>query len=92
MKKMEKTKKEKLDILYEYIFMIKKSWTYEKLTIEEKETFDHIFYGEQIKGILKGTKKQIWQVLNMIYSSFLYGAGYNGFNWREKERIIKSWD
>lgn len=83
-----KTKNEKLDILYEYISMIKKSWTYEKLTTQEKETFEHVFYSEQIKDILKGNKTQIWQVLNMIYSSFLAGIGYSGYNWREKETIL----
>lgn len=79
-------KKEKLDILYEYIIYIKESWTYDRLTKEEKETFEHIFYSEQIKNILKGNKQQIWQILNMIYYSFLAGVGYSGYKWREKEK------
>lgn len=80
--------KEKKDVLYEYIKTIKKSWTYELLTKQEEETLEHIFLSEQIKDTLKGNqnKEQIYKNLNMIYSSFLAGLGYDGYNWREKHK------
>lgn len=79
---MENTK---INILNEYIEILKASWTYAKLTEEEKERFNHIFYSEQIKDVLKGKKLQIYKNLNMVYSSFLAGVGYTGgCNWREE--------
>lgn len=44
MNKYKTLKQEKnLDIIYNYKELLKKSWTYDKMTKEEKETFDKIF-------------------------------------------------
>ena len=80
--------KEKIkeNILNDYKNIIFHSWTYSKMTKEEKqkliETFDNI----QTQEALKGTYNQRWAILQAIYTSFLNGLGYDGFNWRETEK------
>lgn len=77
--KEKRTKIEKEKALEEFMKMIKQSWTWLKLTEEEKERFyeciDH--------SILFGTFTQRWRHLNDIYFSFLMGLGYSWDNWRE---------
>lgn len=63
--------------------MIKKSWTYEKFTEEEKEHLNNILTSIQVKNILKGTSKQRWNILQAIYYSYLIGLGYNSPTWRQ---------
>lgn len=35
---------------------------------------------------LKGSYNHRWDILQIIYHSFLKGCGYTDFNWREKEK------
>ena len=61
--------------------MIVKSWTWAKLTDEEKNRF-----GEEIntqEKVIIGTYRQRWEILNALYSMFLEGCGYTGVNWRD---------
>ena len=85
-RKENETKNKIIDIIYKTKKIYENSWTYNKLTKEEKETFNHIFASEELKNNLSGTEKQMIQTLNIIYSAFLAGVGYNGFNWRETEK------
>ena len=62
--------------------MIKKSWTYDRMTKEEKEKVQEILTSGRIKEDIKGTYKQRWQALNAIYYAFLIGIGYDNFDWR----------
>ena len=79
---MEKVKE---NALTDYIEMIQKSWTYAKLTKDEKESFDLAFHDIRVTNALKGSYRQRWDMLNALYSNFLYGVGYRntGF-WREE--------
>lgn len=89
MNKYKTLKQEKnLDIIYNYKELLKKSWTYDKMTKEEKETFDKIFSlsNRQLVDNLSGKENQKKMTLNIIYSAFLAGIGYNGFSWREEEK------
>lgn len=89
MNKYKTLKQEKnLDIIYNHKEFLKKSWTYEKLTKEEKEIFDKIFSlsNRQLVDNLSGKENQKRMTLNIIYSAFLAGIGYNGFSWREEEK------
>lgn len=79
-------KKIKENVWYDYSKMVEKSWTFNKMTKEEQETWDKIIRSEQAKREIKGTYIQRWNTLNFVYSAFLAGLGYNGFNWREKEQ------
>lgn len=87
MNKKEIERKNKIiNIIYNRMKVFENSWTFNKLSREEKEKFYHIFTSDEIKNSLTGTEKQIIQALNVIYSAFLTGVGYNGYNWRETEK------
>ena len=63
--------------------MIVKSWTWEKLTNDERNKFGDELNKETTKKIISGTYEQRWETLNTLYSMFLEGCGYNGGNWRD---------
>lgn len=78
---MGELKKE--NALQDFISMIKKSWTYAKLTNDEKENLNIAFSDLRVANALRGNYKQRWDILHSIYASFLYGVGYrNEVNWR----------
>ena len=60
--------------------IIKNSWTWSKLTEEEKKRFTNLDVFQDIRGG-KDTAEQ-W--FFTIYAGFLAGLGYNGTKWREK--------
>lgn len=72
----------KENAINDFIDMIKHSWTYEKLTKQEKYKLVEVFNNIRVSKCLKGTYKQRYDILQAIYMSFLYGVGYNDFNWR----------
>ena len=63
--------------------MIIKSWTYARLTSAEKDQWKRTLESAPLKVAVKGTYKQRWNILNGIYTAFLYGCGYTDFKWRE---------
>ena len=67
----------------DWIDMIIKSWTWAKLTREEKNKFGDELNKEVTQKIISGTYKQRVAILSALYSMFLEGCGYNGGNWRK---------
>ncbi len=65
--------------------VIKKSWTWDKLTEEERKRFIDMNVFDKIKG--NDQTRIEW--LNTIYQSFLYALGYKHIGWRETEEIPK---
>lgn len=61
--------------------VIKKSWTWNRLTEEEQKRFIDMDVFDKIKG----NDKTRVEWLNTIYHSFLSALGYNPFGWRETE-------
>ena len=64
--------------------VIKKSWSWEKLTAEERQRFIDMDVFDRIKG-----NDQIrieW--LNTIYQSFLSALDYTPIGWREEGKDI----
>ena len=59
--------------------VIKKSWTWERLTEEEQKRFLDMDVFDRIKG----TDKTRVEWLNTIYESFLSALGYRPIRWRE---------
>ena len=59
--------------------IIKKSWTWERLTEEERQRFINMHVFDKIKG---DDKTRI-EWLNTIYTSFLTALGYKSVCWRE---------
>ena len=60
-----------------------KSWTWAKLTDEEKNKFGDELNKASMQKIISGTYKQRWGILSALYSMFLDGCGYSGCNWRD---------
>ncbi len=65
--------------------VIKKSWTWDKLTEEERKRFIDMNVFDKIKG--NDQTRIEW--LNTIYQSFLSALGYKPIGWRETEEIPK---
>lgn len=63
--------------------VIKNSWTWKRLTEEEKERFLDI---DTTFNRIKGDKDTREQWLFTIYVGFLAGVGYDGIKWRESEK------
>lgn len=63
--------------------VIKKSWTWDKLTEEERQRFINMDVFDNIKG---NDKTRI-EWLNTIYHAFLIGIGYEPIGWREEDII-----
>lgn len=59
---------------------LKKSWTWRRLTEDERKKFDNF----QILNKLKGTNNQRIDSLNLIYHAFLLGLGCDNPNWRDE--------
>ena len=61
-----------------------KSWTYEKLTEEERKSWNNIFKWINESGPLKHIKEKVAinYLLLTAYHSFLIGLGYKDGNWR----------
>ena len=65
--------------------IVMQSWTYEKMTEEEKERALSAILFAKNQGLLFGNYNQRWQQLHAIYNAFLLGLGCDGPNWRETE-------
>ena len=65
----------------DFIEMIGHSWTWARLTEEEKKRFSSTIYSSKVKG----TYSQRWELLNSFYRFFLEGCGYKPFGWRETD-------
>ena len=77
--------KEKEKALNNFIEMIQNSWTYGKMTKEEKDKLLELFNHTITKKALKGSYSKRWEILQAVYYSYLIGIGYDNFNWRESE-------
>lgn len=64
--------------------VIKKSWTWQKLTEEEQKRFIDMNVFDRIKG----NDKTRVEWLNTIYQSFLSALGYKPIGWREEAEIL----
>ena len=78
------TKKEKQEALYLFYKSLSNSWTFKKLTNEEKEKLINIFEWVRNCGTLEemNTTRQIQALGNATYYTFLQSIGYSDFNWR----------
>lgn len=65
--------------LPQYLDMIRKSWTWAKLSTKEREQFTKV----AVDAVLKGDYLARWQILNNMYSAFLSALDYEPINWRE---------
>ena len=74
----ERTKE---NAIHNYIIMTLDSWTYNRMTEEEKRRcIDALKYAH-----VTGTYNNRFEQLHSIYRAFLLGLGYTGPKWREPE-------
>lgn len=74
----------------DFVGMIQHSWTWDRMTDEERQKLLSLYYDDPgCKKAIVGSYDQRWRVCNAILRSYLSGIGYNGFRWREKypERV-----
>ena len=76
---------DKEKVIQNFNNMIKRSWTYNRLTEKEKEKWNETINHTRSLEIIKGTAKQRWNILNGLYFAFLNGCGYNSYNCREPD-------
>ena len=63
-----------------------KSWTFNRLTDEEKSRFHKIFNAYDADRYIQGNYRQRCQQLHGMYHAFLLGVGYdNSVTWRGDE-------
>lgn len=60
-----------------FINIVLHSWTYGKMTAEERKRCLTIFDDD-----VKGSFEQRMEIYHKIYAAFLTGLGYDGFEWR----------
>ena len=63
----------------EFYESLTQSWTWKRLTEEEKKKFNNM----NVLDRLKGTNNKRIDYLNLIYNDFNLGLGYNNPNWRD---------
>lgn len=80
--KREEITKNVYDFLDNTIY---KSWTWEKLTPNEKNKFNNAVEFLLDQKIVIGTKLQQESIIQGVYHAFLAGVGYTDFNWREED-------
>lgn len=61
--------------------VIKKSWTWNRLTEEERQCFIDMNVFDRIKG----TDKTRIEWLNTVYTAFITALGYQPIGWREAD-------
>ena len=74
----------KENVIEEFKKMIEQSWTYAKMTTQEKENWNRTINSSRTEQALKGNAHQRWGILQAIYESFLYALDYKNGLWREE--------
>lgn len=82
--------KNKEDAVLDFIEMVKSSWTWQRLTEQEKKRFEKSVIWSLNQNIIVGTHKQRYRTLNALYHTFLEGVGYTGWDWRDKKDQLQS--
>jgi hypothetical protein len=77
--------KDKNMALHDFRRMIELSWTYEKMTEKEQDSWNDVLNNCRTIESLKGDYHTRWNILQAIYNAYLIGIGYDGFQWREVE-------
>ena len=77
--------KQKENAVIDFIKMIEKSWTYDRMTNKERETFVNELLEQDYFGRIKGSYDIRYDVCHALYSVYLAALDYNPTNWRETE-------
>jgi len=71
----------------DWLEMISHSWTWQKLTVEERAKFVALFAHPQSTAVMKGNYEQRYEACQALYYTFLAALGYadDPMNWRDSE-------
>ena len=80
--------REKENAAPDFMAMIRKSWTWDRLTDEERTRFENLI-GEitfpHFDGRIRGNYISRWNQLQNVYNAFLTALDYAPIGWREPE-------
>lgn len=76
--------KNKENAVKDFMQMIKESWTYARLTQNERSAWEESVTWAVNQKVVLGKYSQRWATLNALYHTFLSGVGYTGWKWREE--------
>jgi len=76
----------KEDARANYLGFVARSWTWARLTSDERARFARATENAEECGGIFGTYEQRWKILNWMYDAFLEGCGYEYSGWREPEK------
>lgn len=82
-----RTERNKDRAVRDWLEMIVKSWTWDRLTPEERTEFLNIVNRESSLKTITGTYRHRWEVIDLIYYAYLVGIGYKPIGWREPETV-----
>ena len=71
----------KEDAIAVYMEMVKNAWTWQRLTEKERNRFEHTVVDNDQR--IKGNFDARWNILSLMYTSFLNALGYEPIGWRE---------
>lgn len=80
---MGKEYRSKESAFSEYITVIQQSWTWDRLTEQERERCMNTMNWVRDQNILRGNFEARWDILQAVYAAFLDGVGCKPFGWRE---------
>ncbi len=86
MKVKEENMKNKESAVFDFLSMIVKSWTWAKLTAEERKRFTSEVNIWEDAGKIKGSYESRYETVHIMYSMFLAALGYQPIGWRETEK------
>lgn len=66
--------------------MISDSWTWGRMTDEERTTFENNFACWSCS--VGGSCDTRYAIFNLLYQAYLVGIGYNGMAWREPPKVF----
>lgn len=78
--------KNKEEAVFDFVNMISKSWTWDKMSTREQERFGEILEHPCSSVVIKGNYKQRWEACEALYHTYLEGLGYDPLHWREKSK------
>lgn len=67
----------------QFIDMIQASWTWKRLTMDEKKRFMKLLDLAIERRETQGTYEQRFSTLHLMYDAFLQGCQYEPIGWRE---------
>jgi hypothetical protein len=76
--------KNKENAVNDFMQMTKESWTYARLTENERFAWEESVSWAVDHKVISGKYSQRYEILNALYYTFLLGVGYTGWKWREE--------